>query len=93
MAGLAVAGLNVLLPSLVKVRFPARVGDMTGLYTMVMVVSTAAAGLIVPIYYLTNESVTAALGIWCIPVAVALVIWAPQLRLGLREQEGPIAGA
>src|SRR4051794_9330670 len=69
-AGLAVAALNVLVPSLLKARFAKRIGDMTGLYTMILVVSTAvAAGSTVPIYHLAGESVGVALGVWCLPGA------------------------
>jgi CP family cyanate transporter-like MFS transporter len=93
-AGFAVAGLNVLLPSLLKIRFPERVSDVTGLFAMVVVISTAiAAGITVPVYHLTNDSVTAALGVWCIPVVAALVIWVPQTRLGSRPKEALSPGS
>lgn len=80
-AGFAAAGLNVLIPSLVKVRFPDRVGDMTALYATLFVVGAAiAAGIAVPIYHLADDSLGAALGVWSLPVAAAVLIWVPQLR-------------
>src|SRR3954451_16595188 len=49
---------------------------------MILVVSTAvAAGSTVPIYHLAGESVGVALGVWCLPGAVAAVAWLPQLSL------------
>jgi CP family cyanate transporter-like MFS transporter len=81
LAGLSIAVLNVLLPSLVKRRFPDRVGAMMGSYTMAMALgSSLAAGLTFAVLQAAGGSVNVALGIWAIPAGLALVGWRPQLR-------------
>ncbi|TWP33241.1 CynX/NimT family MFS transporter [Leekyejoonella antrihumi] len=78
--GAAIAIGNVVLPVLVKTRFPDRAGVVTGSYTMALNVgASAAAGTIVPL--------TAALGswragfsVWLIPIVAACCCWAPLVR-------------
>ena len=78
-AGIAV--LNVLLPSFVRRRFPERVGTMMGLHTMALIAgATCAAGLTVPVREAAGGSNAIALGVWAIPIALALVAWMPLLR-------------
>jgi CP family cyanate transporter-like MFS transporter len=92
-AGFGAAGLNVLLPSFIKVRFPDRVGDMTALYATLVVIGTAiAAGLAVPIYHMADNSLEVALGVWSLPVVAALLIWLPQLRMESLDDETPLGG-
>jgi CP family cyanate transporter-like MFS transporter len=80
LAGLSIAVLNVLLPSLVKRRFPTRIGAMMAGYTMAMALGASlAAGLTAPVLRATGGSVNAALGIWAIPAALALIVWLPQV--------------
>jgi CP family cyanate transporter-like MFS transporter len=80
LAGLAIAVLNVLLPALVKRRFPDRMGAMMATYTVSMAVgSSAASGLTYAILQAAGGSVNVALGVWAIPAAVALVAWLPQI--------------
>lgn len=77
-AGIALA--NVLIPAIVKEHFPGRVGAMTGAYTAVLSLGSAAgAALTVP---LTNTTDTwrLGLGLWAIAAALALVAWAPFAR-------------
>lgn len=91
-AGLAVATLNVLLPSLVKRRFAGRVGAMMASYTVMMTLGSAlAAGLTVPVLHAAHGSINVALGVWAIPVALALVVWLPQSRAG--PASARVAGA
>ncbi|HEY0359719.1 MAG TPA: MFS transporter [Mycobacteriales bacterium] len=81
--GFAIALLNVLIPSLIKHRFPNRVGAMMAAYTMAITVGASlAAGVTVPVLHATGDSTSWALGVWAIPVAVALLVWIPQLRVG-----------
>jgi CP family cyanate transporter-like MFS transporter len=90
--GFAIAILNVLIPSLIKRRFPNRVGAMMAAYTMAITVGASlAAGVTVPILHATGDSTTWALAVWAIPVAVALVVWLPQLRVGPAEAESGTA--
>ena len=87
LAGLSIAVLNVLLPSLVKRRFPNKIGAMMAAYTMAMATgATLASGLSALVLRAADGSIGVALGIWAIPAALALVVWLPQLRL--REQTG-----
>jgi CP family cyanate transporter-like MFS transporter len=81
-AGLAIAGLNVLLPSLIKRRFRDHVGPLTAAYTTTLSIGAgAAAAVTVPVLEAADGEPGIALGIWAVPALVALVVWLPQLRL------------
>lgn len=81
--GLSIAVLNVLMPSLVKRRFPDRPGAMTSAYVASATLGPAlAAGLTVPVLHAANGSVNVALGVWALPGVLALAAWAPQLWMG-----------
>lgn len=87
LAGSAVS--NVLMPSLVKLHFPDRVGAMTAVYTTSLAVGiTAAAGLTVPIGEATGDWRTG-LAAWAVISAAALVPWLPTLR---GDRSGALAG-
>ncbi|HLZ70780.1 MAG TPA: MFS transporter [Dehalococcoidia bacterium] len=87
LAGLAVALLNVLLPSLVKRRFPQRAGALMAAYPTVMTLGSAlAAAATVPVVDATPLRLHGALGIWALPVLLALAGWLPQLRVHGRER-------
>jgi CP family cyanate transporter-like MFS transporter len=78
--GLAIAVMNVLMPSVVRRRFPQRVGEMLAAYTMAISISSGlTAALTIPILRATH-SLGLALGLWAAPAAIALVAWLPQLR-------------
>src|SRR5262249_48395056 len=82
LAGLSIAVLNVLLPSLVKRRFPDRIGTMMATYTVAMAVgSSAAAGLTFAIMQAAGGSTSVALGVWAVTAALAIVAWLPQLAV------------
>jgi MFS transporter, CP family, cyanate transporter len=82
LAGGAIAVLNVLVPSLIKRRFPgSRVGVMMGTYTVGLSVGPAvAAAATVPIYQATGHSIPLALAAWALLPLLALAAWLPQLR-------------
>jgi CP family cyanate transporter-like MFS transporter len=85
-AGIAVA--NVLLPGLIKRDFGARVGFMTGLYSMSLAVGAAlAAGSTVPLARATDTDWRVTLSFWGLPAVLALVVWAPQVRTRTRIRE------
>lgn len=84
LAGMAVA--NVLLPSLVKLHFPDRVGLLTAVYSTALAIGlTSASVLTVPI---SGSSPTAdgsldwrhGLGIWALTAVVAAVPWVALVR-------------
>jgi MFS transporter, CP family, cyanate transporter len=81
LVGCAIALMNVLVPSLVRRRFPAHLGLMTGVYTTALVTGgSAAAGLTVPLRDAADGSLHLALGVWAVPIALALLAWLPERR-------------
>ena len=82
LVGAAIGVCNVVLPSLIKRDFAHRSGLMTGLYSMTLSGgAAAAAALTVPINDAIGGNWRMALASWGAFVLVALVVWAPQLRL------------
>ena len=87
LGGMATA--NVLLPSLVKLHFPRRVGLMTSLYTTSLAVGlTSASVLTVPV----SEELGSwrwGLGIWAATALVAALPWCALLRHDQSPEEAP----
>ncbi len=74
LAGIAV--LNVLLPVVVKQRFPQRIGAMTGLYSMALNLgASSAAAVTVPLAGRFGGDWRVGLGAWAILAAVAVPPW------------------
>ena len=89
--GIAVAVINVVLPSLVKRDYPHQVGQITGLYSSVQGAAAAlASGFAVPIAGLTQHGWRLALGLWAGLAVIALAVFLPQLRR--RSVPGTTAG-
>jgi MFS transporter, CP family, cyanate transporter len=81
LVGCAIAVMNVLVPSLIRRRFPGHVGLMTGVYTTALVAGGAlSAATTVPLRDAADGSLHVALGIWAVPIVIALVVWLPQRR-------------
>src|SRR5215831_3328732 len=81
LAAAAIAVMNVLLPSLVKRRRPARAGVLIGIYLVSMAGGAILGSLIaVPLFQASGGSVPLALGIWALPAAAAVLVWLPQWR-------------
>jgi MFS transporter, CP family, cyanate transporter len=79
--GIAIAVINVLLPSLVKRDYPDRIGQVTGLYSSVQGAAAAlASGFAVPLAGTTQHGWRLALGIWAGLGLIALAVFLPQLR-------------
>ncbi|MEV4517975.1 MFS transporter [Dactylosporangium sp. NPDC049525] len=77
--GAAIAGFNVLLPSLVKRDHPARVAQLSGGYSATQsVVAAVASGTAVPLAALAGGW-RAALACWVALVAVAALAWLPRM--------------
>ncbi|MCM3739834.1 MFS transporter [Oceanobacillus luteolus] len=75
-AGLGIAILNVLLPGLIKDKFPHKVGVLTGIYTTTMgVIAAISSGISIPIAENLGLGWQVALLIWAIPVLLAILIW------------------
>ncbi|MGH2939015.1 MAG: CynX/NimT family MFS transporter [Solirubrobacterales bacterium] len=87
-SGIAVA--NVLVPGLIKRDFPAQAAIMVGLYSVGLSLSGAiSAGLTVPAEHLFDIGWRPAIAIWGIFAVLALVLWAPQVRLPEPIGSGP----
>ncbi len=78
MSGLALAGMataNVLIPSLVKLHFPDRIGRATAIYTTALAVGLTSAFLLTVPISDAFGSWRAGLGAWALLALVALVPW------------------
>lgn len=91
LAGMATA--NVVMPSLVKLHFPGRVGRMTAVYTTSMAVGlTVSSMLTVPIaHQFSPEGWRYGLDVWAVTAAVAAVPWFGLLRHDSAPEERPHA--
>lgn len=79
--GLSVAVMNVMMPTLVRRRFPHQIGVMTAAYSMALSIGAGlTAGLTIPIRNAVGGSVDWALALWAIPATAAVLLWLPQLR-------------
>ena len=79
--GLAIAIGNVLMPGIVKMNFPHKIGLMTGIYAIVMnVFGALGSGLSIPFATSINLGWRGALAIWIILAIITLIIWLPQLK-------------
>lgn len=76
-AGLAIAIANVLLPTVVRDRYPKHVALVTGMYTTVLAVSASFAASIAVPSSLALGGWRQALAIWILPVILSVVLWAP----------------
>ncbi|MEU4215672.1 MFS transporter [Actinoplanes sp. NPDC026623] len=79
LTALALAGIacaNVLLPVVVKERFPDRVGAMTGLYSVALNLgASAAAAVTVPLTGALGGDWRLGIGVWALVAAAALPAW------------------
>jgi CP family cyanate transporter-like MFS transporter len=81
MIGLAIAFLNVLVPSLVKRDFPKRVSQVTGSYTATQAAFAAmGAAVVVPVAQTSPAGWRLALGIWVGLALIAMAVLLPWLR-------------
>jgi MFS transporter, CP family, cyanate transporter len=81
-AGVGIAVAGALLPSLVKARFPERVGPVTGVYTATLICGALlGSALTEPLRAALDLPWQAALAFWAVPAAVAFAVVAPLARL------------
>jgi CP family cyanate transporter-like MFS transporter len=90
MAAVGIAGANVLALALIKEEHAGRVGLYTGLYTVGLSCSAmVAAGVSAPLQQVLPGGWRASLGIWALPVLVAVVVWLPRARKSRRSPAAP----
>ncbi|MBO0995410.1 CynX/NimT family MFS transporter [Bacillus sp. SD088] len=81
MIGMAISIGNVLLPGLIKMNFPLKIGFVTGIYAVFMNLFGAfGSGLSVPIASIKGVGWKGSLAFWTILAIIALLFWIPQLR-------------
>lgn len=74
--GLGIAVCNVLLPGVIKDKFPTKVAIMTSVYSTSMAIfATMASGVSVPLSEGLNLGWQFALSIWVVPAVFGVVIW------------------
>lgn len=92
--GLAIAFLNVLVPSLVKRDFPMRVSQVTGGYTATQAAFAAiGAAVVVPVAQTSPAGWRLALGIWvglALTAMAVLLPWLRRHRLGTAHATKPV---
>ncbi|MFB9377119.1 MFS transporter [Kineococcus gynurae] len=89
--GIAIAVVNVLLPALLRSRFPDRVATLTSGYVVAMgLVGSAASGLAVPLAQGVPGQWRTALAVWAVPALLAaLVLTGPARRDRPTVRVGP----
>ncbi|MCK6206546.1 MFS transporter [Bacillus infantis] len=76
LAGLGIAIGNVLLPAVVKDKFPNKFGLMTSVYSTSMgLIASLASGVSVPLAVDANLGWQGAQAVWAIPVIAAFTVW------------------
>lgn len=74
--GLGIAICNVLLPGVIKEKFPTKVAIMTSIYTTSMsLLATTASGVSIPLSEGLNLGWQVALFVWITPAVTGLIIW------------------
>src|SRR5699024_3339263 len=86
--GIGIAFCNVLLPAIIKEKFPDTLSTMTGIYSIAMgIMAASASSLSIPIADGIGLGWKAALIFWIIPVLIGIVIWfylLPKNNMGYR---------
>lgn len=79
--GVAITIGNVLMPAFIKLRFPEKMGLMTGINALSMnIAGVLASGFSVQAGLLTGWGWRGSIGIWVIPAIIGFLVWIPQLR-------------
>ncbi len=85
--GFGIAIGNVLLPAIVKDKFPKKFGIMTSIYSTSMgLIASLASGISVPLADGLNLGWQGAQIVWGIPAMVAILLWLILLKNNKREQ-------
>jgi CP family cyanate transporter-like MFS transporter len=80
-AGSAVAISQTAVPTLIRARFPRHSGGLTGTFSMSLTLGAVfAAGTVVPLERLFDDSWRTALALFALPALAAAVLWLPPAR-------------
>lgn len=83
--GVGIAIGNVLIPSIIKLKFPQAVGRMTSIYTTCMCTFAAiGAGASIPLADGLKLGWKNSLAFWSLLAVVTLILWFPQIKAGAR---------
>lgn len=78
--GFGIAFGNVLMPPLIRHRFPKRMGIVTGIYSVAMnITASLASGLSIAIGHWTGAGWKGSIGVWFVFSIIAILVWIPQL--------------
>ena len=84
-AGAGIAILNVLIPGIIKQKFPLKVGLLTGVYSTTMSgIAGLSSGVSIPIAKGLGWGWSWALVIWVIPALIGIFVW---IYIALRERK------
>lgn len=87
-AGIAIG--NVLVPGVIKARFPERIGLATGAFTISMTSFAAvSAAVSYPLAMLPKMGWRNSLAVWLVLAVVGLLMWLPQRKLSIVNQGQP----
>src|SRR5699024_6921487 len=76
LVGAGIAICNVLLPGIIKEKFPTKVGVMTSIYTTTMgIFAATASGLSIPIADGLHLGWQIALIVWGFPALIGILVW------------------
>lgn len=79
--GLAIAIGNVLMPGIIKINFPFKVGIVMGCYAVGMnIFGALGSGLSVPLSEIGQIGWKGSLVFWAVTACVAIIVWLPQLK-------------
>ncbi len=87
--GIGITAGNVLLPAIIKARFPGRIGHLTGAYTAAMSLMSAVAGAVsVPV----GDAIgwRGSLAIWALLVVAAVLLWLPFRNVEVDDVSGRV---
>lgn len=85
--GIGIAAGNVILPSLIKLKFPSKIPLITSSYVLMMGVTAAVySPLVIPLAQFENLGWRFASGVFIIIPIIAILLWAPQVRNRSREK-------
>lgn len=88
LAAMGIAVANVVVPSVVRERFPDRVGTLSSLNVVIMNVGAAVASAIALPLALTPLGWRGALAVWAGPALIALVGWTLAAKAVLADDHG-----